>query len=53
MRLCFPNFRLCVTPVVVASAACLAMLFSLDPAGDYPQARQGPGLSADESFNVH
>ena len=53
MRLCLPDFRLCVAPAVVAGMACLAILFSLDPAGVSPQAYQGPGLTADESFNVN
>ncbi|MCH7688904.1 MAG: hypothetical protein IH899_19840, partial [Planctomycetes bacterium] len=53
MRLCLPDFRLCAAPAVISGVACLAILCSLDPAGDYPQSRQGPGLTADESFNVH
>jgi hypothetical protein len=52
MRLCLPDFRLCLAPTVVAGAACLAILFNLDPAGDYPNSRQGPGLTVDESINV-
>jgi 4-amino-4-deoxy-L-arabinose transferase-like glycosyltransferase len=52
MRLCLPDFRLYFAPAVVAGAACLAILFSLDPAGVYPHSRQGPGFSVDESINV-
>jgi hypothetical protein len=30
----------------------LAVVVAIDPAGDYPHAPQGPGLTIDESFNV-
>lgn len=39
-------------PALVAIAACLLILCELDPAGDYPGMPEGPGLTADEMFNV-
>jgi len=39
-------------PALVALAACCAVLTSIDPAGDYPSAPQGPGLTVDEIFNM-
>jgi hypothetical protein len=38
--------------LLVAVAACVGILLTLDPAGAYPGAPQGPGLTIDESFNV-
>lgn len=39
-------------PLVVAAAALLAVLLTLDAAGDYPSLLPGPGVTLDESFNV-
>lgn len=39
-------------PATVALVALLAVVLTLDAAGDYPKLLQGPGLTLDESFNV-
>jgi 4-amino-4-deoxy-L-arabinose transferase-like glycosyltransferase len=39
-------------PTLVALCAGTAILTALDPAGDYPNRRAGPGLTVDEIFNV-
>src|SRR6202451_3696990 len=39
-------------PALIALAAFVAVVVAIDPAGDYPDAPQGPGLTIDESFNV-
>jgi hypothetical protein len=39
-------------PALIALGAGLAVLATLDPAGSYPTAPQGPGLTVDERFNV-
>ncbi len=39
-------------PCAVALAALLAVVLTLDAAGDYPQLFEGPGVTLDESFNV-
>lgn len=37
---------------VVALAAWISIVVSIDPAGSYPSMPQGPGLTVDEIFNV-
>ena len=37
---------------MIAFAAFVAVVAAIDPAGDYPDAPQGPGLTVDETFNV-
>jgi hypothetical protein len=37
---------------IVAVAAWISIVVSLDPAGSYPSMPQGPGLTVDEIFNV-
>jgi Dolichyl-phosphate-mannose-protein mannosyltransferase len=39
-------------PALVAAVAFLTVVVAIDPAGDYPSAPEGPGLTIDESFNV-
>jgi hypothetical protein len=39
-------------PAAIACAAFACVVVAIDPAGDYPDAPQGPGLTIDESFNV-
>ena len=39
-------------PLAVALAALLAVVLTLDAAGDYPKLFEGPGVTLDESFNV-
>ena len=39
-------------PALIGAVAFLAVVAAIDPAGDYPDAPQGPGLTIDESFNV-
>lgn len=39
-------------PFAVALAALLAVVLTLDAAGDYPKLFEGPGITLDESFNV-
>lgn len=39
-------------PFAVALAALLAVVLTLDAAGDYPKLLEGPGVTLDESFNV-
>ena len=39
-------------PMTVALVALLAVVLTLDAAGDYPQLIEGPGVTLDESFNV-
>ncbi|MGE3317366.1 MAG: ArnT family glycosyltransferase [Planctomycetaceae bacterium] len=39
-------------PAIIALAAFVAVVSAIDPAGDYPDAPQGPGLTIDEIFNV-
>jgi len=41
-----------VALALIALAAFIAVVAAIDPAGDYPNAPQGPGLTIDESFNV-
>lgn len=37
---------------MIGILAFLTVVAAIDPAGDYPSAPQGPGLTIDESFNV-
>jgi Dolichyl-phosphate-mannose-protein mannosyltransferase len=39
-------------PALIAAIAFVAVTAAIDPAGDYPGAPQGPGLTVDEMFNV-
>ena len=39
-------------PALIAAATFIVIASAIDPAGDYPAAPQGPGLTVDESFNV-
>ena len=39
-------------PGVIALLAFVAVVAAIDPAGDYPDAAEGPGLTIDEVFNV-
>jgi hypothetical protein len=39
-------------PALIALAALLAVLLTIDPCGAYPGLPEGPGLTADEVFNV-
>ena len=39
-------------PAVVAIVALMAVVLTLDAAGDYPKLFEGPGITLDESFNV-
>lgn len=39
-------------PAIVSFAAIVAAVAMLDPAGDHPGGRDGPGVTVDESFNV-
>ncbi len=39
-------------PCAVALVALLAVVLTLDAAGDYPKLFEGPGVTLDESFNV-
>lgn len=39
-------------PMAVAVVALVAVVLTLDAAGDYPQLFEGPGVTLDESFNV-
>jgi hypothetical protein len=39
-------------PALIACAGFAVVVASIDAAGDYPDAPQGPGLTIDESFNV-
>lgn len=39
-------------PLMVALVALLAVVLTLDAAGDYPKLFEGPGITLDESFNV-
>ncbi len=39
-------------PLLVAAAACLAVIGTLDSSGAVPQLGEGPGLTLDETFNV-
>ncbi len=39
-------------PFAIAAAALLAVVLTLDAAGDYPKLFEGPGVTLDESFNV-
>lgn len=39
-------------PLLIALAAWLVIVAAIDPAGEFPRAWQGPGLTVDESFNV-
>ena len=41
-----------LAPFAVALAALLAVVLTLDAAGDYPKLFEGPGITLDESFNV-
>lgn len=52
LRSCPVTLRIWGPPTLIACIACCAIAVSLDPAGDYPDARQGPGLTLDECFNV-
>src|SRR5690349_7855671 len=49
-----PQTRLAdfVGPLSIALAALLAVVLTLDAAGDYPKLFEGPGVTLDESFNV-
>lgn len=38
---------------LIAIASFLAIVVAIDPAGDYPHAAQGPGVTLDESFNTY
>lgn len=40
------------TAALIAVAAFIAVVVQIDPAGDYPNAPQGPGITIDEIFNV-
>ena len=39
-------------PALIAILAFVAVAAAIDPAGDYPGAPEGPGLTIDEVFNV-
>lgn len=39
-------------PALIALLAFIVVVSTIDPAGDYPNAPQGPGLTVDEFFNV-
>jgi hypothetical protein len=39
-------------PVLIAASAFAGIVVALDPTGDHPGWREGPGLTVDESFNV-
>lgn len=39
-------------PALIGVAAAVLVSVMLDPAGDYPRAMEGPGLTVDEIFNV-
>lgn len=39
-------------PLLFACAGFFAVALAMDAAGDYPNAREGPGLTLDEGFNV-
>ncbi len=52
LRFKLPPFRHWGAPALVAFFGWIAVLCSIDPAGDYPDALPGPGLTIDESFNV-
>ena len=51
-RFQLPPLRCWAAPALVAFLAWGIILRSIDPAGDYPHAPPGPGLTIDESFNV-
>lgn len=44
--------RSTLAAAIVAAIAAVLALAAVDPAGDYPDAPQGPGLTIDEMFNV-
>lgn len=46
------NSRLWLLPAAIAFVAWLAVIVAIDPAGEFPRAWQGPGLTLDEPFNV-
>ena len=41
-----------IGPLAIALLALLAVVLTLDAAGDYPKLFEGPGITLDESFNV-
>lgn len=47
-----PERRVACGPLVVALLAWLAVVLTIDAAGDYPKLLEGPGVTLDESFNV-
>ena len=52
MRLPRSAISTSAVPALIALAALLAVLATIDPAGNYPRSVEGPGLTVDESFNV-
>ncbi len=40
-------------PLIIAATAWGVIVSALDPAGDHPGSRNGPGLTVDEGFNVN
>jgi hypothetical protein len=44
--------RVWAVPALIAALAFVLAIASIDPAGEYPAAPQGPGLTVDETFNV-
>ncbi len=48
----FGSWPVWAAPALIGAVAFLAVVAAIDPAGDYPDAPQGPGLTIDESFNV-
>jgi hypothetical protein len=46
------TWPLWAAPALVGALAFFAVVVAIDPAGDYPSAPQGPGLTIDETFNV-
>src|SRR5579862_2496394 len=45
----WPNW---LAPALIGALAFVAVAAAIDPAGDYPDAPEGPGLTIDETFNV-
>lgn len=47
-----PPIKAWLGPSAVAFVALMAVVLTLDAAGDYPKLFEGPGITLDESFNV-